>query len=346
MDRTLLLRAFEVQAQAAAHNGSPMYAELLALARRDAAEQGPVARLVADWNGHPILDALPLRVMGAVHERVLAGAAPQLARFYPSVGGRFEPRAAGPAFLAYVDAGRETLRPPLDAPLQTNEVRRSAILLGGFLHVAAATGLPLRLLEIGASAGLNLCWDRFGYALGPTRWGAPDAPLVLHCAWTGRLPPLDVDARVASRAGCAPAPVELRNPARRRRLESFVWGDQPERLARLRGAVACVLRDPPGVERAGAADWLEARLREPTPGTATVLFHSVVWWYLSEAERERVTRLVHGAAARAGRDAPLAWLRLEPPDLAEVELRLTLWPDGRDVALARGHPHGERAHWL
>jgi hypothetical protein len=60
---------------------------------------------------------------------------------------------------------------------QTNEVRRSAVLLPGFLTIAAETGLPLRILELGASAGLNQLWDRRHYRLGEIgEWG-----LILPC---------------------------------------------------------------------------------------------------------------------------------------------------------------------
>ena len=46
-------------------------------------------------------------------------------------------------------------------------------IVGGFLAVAAHTGLPLRTFEVGASAGLNLRWDRFFYEARGATWGPP-----------------------------------------------------------------------------------------------------------------------------------------------------------------------------
>ena len=59
---------------------------------------------------------------------------------------------------------------------QTNEIARSAMLLPGFLTVAHETGLPLELVEIGASAGLNLLFDRFHYRYGDAEWGQNASP--------------------------------------------------------------------------------------------------------------------------------------------------------------------------
>ncbi len=78
-----------------------------------------------------------------------------------------------------------------------------------------------------------------------------------------------------------------------------------------------------------------------------MLFHSVVWWYIPEAERARITRAIEAAGARATRDAPLAWLRMEGSRLEETELRLRLWPDGDDThARERVHWHGASVRWL
>jgi hypothetical protein len=260
------------------------------------------------------------------------------------------------AFEGVVVAHAAELRAALDRHLQTNEVRRSAALLGGFLTVTAAHGLPLRVLEIGSSAGLNLGWDRYRYEVVPLGadaaaaaprhvWGDGASPVTIRTDWEGPLDVFGGAAVVVARAGCDVAPIDVTDPAQVRMLESFVWPDQLERLAQLRAAIALARRDPPPLVRCGAADWLAQQLATPRDGVATVVFHSIMWWYLSEAERDRVTELVIAAGARASRAAPLAWLRLEMMTAIEPDLRLTRWPGGEEVVLARADAHGRYVRW-
>jgi len=94
------------------------------------------------------------------------------------------------------------------------------------------------------------------------------------------------------------------------RLEDL-WPDQAERLERLRGALEVARRVPATVERADAAAWLEERLADPLSGAATVVFHSIVFFYLDAASRARVRGLMAEAGERATPGAPVAWLFLE-----------------------------------
>lgn len=348
MDRALAIEAFRFQARASTDTGSPIYAELLDRAADDIAAGGPVAELVEGFEGHPILLALPLRVMGAIHRIVLDGRAAALAENYPSTGGRFEPERAWRALLDVAQANADEIRASLGSNVQTNEVRRSAALLAGFLRVARETGAPLRLREIGSSAGLNLAWDRYRYELGAHRWGDPQASLVLHSEWSGGKPDLDARVRVASRAGCDVAPLDARDPAARRLLESFVWPEQIDRLALLRAALATVAEAPPRIDAMPAGTWLARELAAPARGEATVVFHSVVWWYIPKDERERITNEMSAAGERATAEAPLAWLRMEGSDPSPLgaELRLRCWPDGEDRLLAKVHWHGRAIEWL
>lgn len=354
------VEAFRLQAQFCGEYGSPLYAELLARAADDIAAGGVIAGVLDGWRGLPMADALPLRLLGAAHAMVLAGSAPDLGRFYPSAGGTVRWPDAWDALRQLVGARAAEIRPALHRQVQTNEVRRSAALLGGFLTVAAATGLPLRLLEIGCSAGLNLGWDRYRYEVAPSepdtppppdatfkpRWGGAEAPLVVRCGWNGSDAALDGSARVASRAGCDLTPVDVGDAEQARRLESFIWPDQVERLMQLRAAIAVARRDPPQLARCAAADWLDAQLAVPVEGVATVVFHSIMWWYLSEDERQRIIGTIAAAGARATGAAPLAWLRLEILGVPNAELHLTQWPGGVERTLARTDGHARTVTWL
>ena len=343
--RVAVLAAFETQIGWCEALGSPFTAALLRAVVADIATGGAATGLTEGWPGDPVADALPLRLAGALQALVLTGAAPDLAAAYPpaALPAPERLRALVGAALAQHPAAVAAV---LTSPPQTNEVGRSAVLLGGFLQVAHETRLPLRLLEIGASAGLNGRWPAFHYRIGDRDWGDPGSPVRLAPEWQGSPPPLDAPLRVAGWRGCDRAPIDLGDPAQRLRLRSYVWPDQPERLARLDGAVALALADGRRVERADAADWVRARLAEPGQGVATVLYHSIVWQYLPAATQDDIAGALRAAGARATAAAPLAWLRFEPlPGDPRPTLRLTLWPGGRDDLLGEAGAHGTRITW-
>ena len=75
------------------------------------------------------------------------------------------------------------------------------------------------------------------------------------------------------------------------------------------------------------------------------MFHSIVWWYLSEEERREIELLLDTAGSRATRESPLAWLRMEMLTRQDAEIRLKLWPTGEDKLIALADPHGRRVRW-
>jgi len=304
-----------------------------------------VAELVSHHRGNPFLDAVCQRVIGAVQGLVLAGKAPVLACHHPFAGGTPRWPEAGEAFVAAVAAHMTELVPRMGRQVQTNEVRRCCGLLGGFLEVARETGLPLRLLEMGSSAGLVMFWDRYRYELGPHRWGDPTASVVLRCDWQGPPPDLSAPVSVASRRGCDLHPIDATDPEELRFIQSFYWADQADRMELL-AAAARALPGPAPIQKVGAGDFVAREVAELPEGVASVLFHSTMWWYVPREEQRRVASAMEAAGARATAARPLAWLRSEPPSMDHVEIRLRTWPGGRDRLLGRAQHHGRWVEWL
>jgi hypothetical protein len=305
-----------------------------------------VAAVLAGHEDDPRDSALALRLMGAVHRLVLERAAPELARHYPSAGGTQGIDGAWEAFAAVVEREAGPLRELVERPVQTNEVGRCAALLGGFLTIARDTGLPLRLLELGTSAGLNLRWDHYRYVGdGGAAWGDPDSPVRLEGHFAGPLPAAHGRVAIGERHGCDSAPLDPATREGRLTLTAYTWPDQTARLARLAGAIEVARRVPAALDLADVANWLPARLAEERAGAATVVFHSIVWQYLDAERRERIRAALSEAGAAAGAGVPLAWLRMEPASGAHTEVTLTTWPGGRERIVATAGAHGHDVIW-
>src|SRR5262249_5414995 len=289
----LIAEYLRVQATLCERLGSDFYAALLPHLANDVAADGPVAAVFVDYPHQVVASAAGLRLLGAVHRLVLLGQLPALARHYPSVGGDGDAHAAWPIFRSVVAERRDELTSWVrERGVQTNEVGRTAALVGGFLSVASSSGLPLRCLEIGASAGLNLRWDAFRYETATASWGDPDSPLALRGWHAGGAMPFSVAARVVARAGCDPNPIDPTTDEGRLLLMCFVWPDQSARLALLEAACALARRVPARVERASGPDWLARRLAAPVPGVATVVYHSIVLQYLDQETRDRLSAVL------------------------------------------------------
>ena len=342
------VEALNAQAGYCRAGGSPLNAALLERAAADCFEGGPVLGLMAPWANQDmrahLAAATVLRLVAALHELALSGEDPKLSAAYATLDAETVWRAAVPAMVTH--GGR--LAAFMTHEPQTNEVRRSIGLLGGFLEVAKATGLPLRCFEIGASAGLNTSWDRYRYQMGEATWGDPDAAVLIDTAWSGGPPPVEAALSVIHRAACDRRPTDLTDPDQRRRLLAYIWADQRERLARIEAAIEVTLAHRVEVETADAVDWTRANVA-PSPGTATVLFHSVFWQYLPVESRTALAALIREIGASATLEAPFAWLRMEPTHPTNpmvMQIRLTQWPGGIDRLLAETHPHGATVNWV
>jgi hypothetical protein len=327
--------------------GSPLYAEILRRMAVDVQAGGPTWALLADHAAAGLDAAYPLRVLGGAHRLALTGGAVDLARHLPSTGGDGDVDGTWDALRALMQAAPPEMLDALTRPPQTNEVGRSASLIGGFLVVATETQRPVRALEIGSSAGLNLRFDRYRYEQDDRGFGPPDARVRFAGLWADGRPPFDAPLEVVSRRGCDVDPIDASTDDGRLTLLSYVWPDQRERFERMAGALDIAAEVPATVDRADAARWLEERLAEPADGTTTVVFHSIMWQYLPAEKAAEVTQVIEDAGGRATGDAPVAWLRLEPFDHMKFpELRLRVWPGGEERKLAIGSFHAGPVEWL
>lgn len=337
---TTTLEALELQAVACRRLGSNQYADLLDELAADHRAGGRTAALLDGRSPQPLHDALPLRLLGALHRAALSGRAPLLAARFASCGGDGG-RVPLADLFATVDALPDEIDHGLRSQVQTNEVGRSNCLL------AVANWLPtlgieeFDLLEIGASAGLNLSFDRYGADTGDGVLGRANSPLVFESSTFARAPRVRTPALCVDRAGCDLNPVDPATDALR--LVSFLWPDQLHRIARLRAAIEITLPLRHRVDRASADAWIAERLASRR-SRATVIFHSIVWPYLPATAKERLRAAIVDAGQSG--TVPLVWARMEPAG-PRADLRADAWIGGvrTNHVLADVGYHGQEFEW-
>lgn len=338
-------RELGLQAAKARSLGSPFVGQVLEAACRQLARAPRLAGRIDRWSGHFSNDAVAMRLNAGLHALARQGTIPELQRLYRERDGDFD-RAVGIA----LEQGEDELLHWLDAPTQTNEVGRSSAFLAALLALNARDPRPIELLEIGASAGLNLNLARYRHILGGGVFGDPASPLTIAPRWTGTPPPR-ARVEITTTRGVDLRPVRVADPAARERMMAFVWADRDDRAARLAGALAIAQAHPPQVDQGEALDWLPRELaRAQLPGTRRVVANSMIAQYLPAPERRGLIAALLRAGSQATRERPLAWIELEwTHDRREVQLNLTDWSgesgEGRRTTLAVCHPYGDCIDW-
>ena len=334
-------RSFRIQADACQALGSPFTARVLRLLAEGLAPGTPVADRVLNWPGDPSgrADALALRLAGGLHALALQGD-PQALRSFYTTPTRYTDIEALAVLLDTLDAAPGLLLDWLNSAPQTNEVRRSAPLIAAGHWLTARFGLPMALSELGASAGLNLNWDRYALDIGET-FGDPSSPLRLTPDWRGPLPPR-TQPRITERRAVDLNPLNVTHDALR--IRSYIWADQPHRMALTQTAID--MAKGLQVDRADAVDWLETRLQTHMPGQLHLIYHTVAWQYFPKTAQARGEALLQTAGKRATPTAPLAHLGMES-DGAEpgAALTLRLWPGDLTIPLGRVDFHGRWVDW-
>jgi hypothetical protein len=274
---------------------SPLYERIAEVVARDQ----PVLDLV---RASPPEAHLPPALLGAVHYLLLDGLDHPLADVY---AGR---SAADPAplFLEVCHTHRDEVSELLAfRRVQTNDCGRSALIGPGLTWIADRIDGPFALIDVGASAGLNLLCDRYRLDYGDHGTTGPaDSPVLVTCDVVAGDPPIaDRLPAPVSRVGIDRSPVDLGDPADARWLLACVWPDTG-RLDRTGASIRLAQADLPTVLEGDAADRLPSVLDHLEDGTAAVVVTSWAFAYFSMDQRRLFTELL----ADASRQRPVAWL--------------------------------------
>jgi len=311
-------KTYRAFARTEAHGRSPAYEALAEAVAVDEVVAPFVASLPRDKRQPNLLFAAA---------RYLLGSPADLGRLRDLV------RESG-AELAKVMAERRT---------QTNEPARCAV----FLPALAQLEGPLALIELGASAGLIMLFDRYSYDYGGYRLaGSDEAAPTLRCEPRGPVPLPERVPDIAWRAGLDLSPLDVTSEDDVRWLSCLVWPGEGDRAERLAAAIASARRDPPAVHQGDLLTDLPALAARAPAGVTLVVYHSSVLYQVRPESRE--------AVAAAIRDLGAIWLSCESPGVVAGTADLPLAaPDGHLHVLARdgrplgtGDSHGTWVRWL
>jgi hypothetical protein len=297
----------------------------------------------------------PNLLLAAVHDLLLRGFDHALGAFYPSVAHLTAVPLGDPmpAFRSFCQDHRAALIDLVSTRLvQTNEPQRCTVLLPAFTMVRhLAGGMPLALIEVGASAGLNLLFDRYGYDYGAGQSaGDPGSPIRFTCILRGEVrPPIPSNMPiVAARVGLDLHPIHATDPEAMRWLRALIWPEHPARAALLQQVLALAQREPPPLIAGDALTILPHAIADTPEDTAVCVFHTATLAHFPPEARERFRALIPELA----RQRDLFWLSSEGSgNSGRRGLYLTIltaFQHGRSTAyqLAYSHPHGAWLEWL
>ena len=347
-NETYIRKTFVEQAGFCKDLGSGFMHDLMIGLAEDLDRSTRTGRRVLDWVGNPapMADALALRLAGGLHALARSERGSAIAPYYQT------PERSGeqdflPAILDAIREHDDRLYKCLDNAPQTNEVARASIIYAGLLELASQFDLPMALYELGCSGGLNLQCAQFGYLWNGEQYGDPDSPLQHSPKWAGSLPQSRT-VEIVSRQGCDLNPLDVQNPDDAAMLIAYLWPDQQKRIERVEAAIEIAKRNPPSLEQADAAEWIERQFVDGSGrGLVRVLYDTIAWNYFPQDVKQRITAHMDRIGATATADNPLAWLTFEFEGDEGAKLTLQTWPgNGEREVLAKADSHVYGVEWV
>ena len=331
-------KACQFQAKACQDLGSPFMHQLMMILGNQLTPDTPLTKRLFEWPGDlgPAGASLPLRLAGSLHSLSRQGKG-ELNKVYP-------PNIVTDENLWKVvsnilQSESIYINKFIDNPPQTNEVRRGAVLLAAGHWLAEKFKLPIQLFELGASAGLNLMWDRFELIVKNQSFGQSGSLVSLSPEWEGPLPE-QTRPSIIGRSGVDLLPLDP--VCDRDRLLSYLWPDQPQRIALTDAAIDIAEAK---VDKADAIDWLSQRLAAKE-GVMQLVYSTVAWQYLSHTEQQKGSVIIETAGRIATRTSPIAWFTMETDGKGPgAELSLRLWPGNYTIHMGRADFHGRWVDW-
>ncbi|MCW7944361.1 hypothetical protein AAW14_20415 [Streptomyces hygroscopicus] len=289
----------------------PVSGSMLARLTDDIVARGPISRLIAHHPeaGEPLFC---LRALAGVRLLVLTGRAPDLAahleRLTPNLGNAEYIERTWTLFRQALLSHPAEILAAMDRPVQQHQPTRAGVLLRGLGMLGAPR---IRLLELGACAGLNLLLDRYRWFGPGWEWGDANSPVRL--ATDG---PVPGDFGIVDRAGCDLAPRDAADPVDAMILRSFIPPERDIEQMELDDAMALAARTGLRIDKADVIEWLVTKLSATydEPGVLTVVWHSLFWWYLPPEKQVAIDRIL----AMASRRIQLARVAFEPTSWSEA----------------------------
>ena len=333
---------FDKFADVEAHGSSPLY-ESLSHGIAEDEELLTLAEEVPDDQPAPNL------LFAAVQYLLFERPEEVLVDYFPSIttSPKSAREGAYEAFREFCLSHRDDIISLLQSRrVQTNVIRRSSILLPVFEHLSRRCDrVPLSVVEIGPSAGLNLLFDKYGYQYGRYgQYGDSKSPVQLSCEIRGdEEPPLPEELPpVGKRLGIDLNTLDVRNEDDVRWLRALIWPEHEERRSLIEGAVSVVRESPPELIEGNALTDLKRVCSGVPEKEQLFIFNTHVLYQLTVEQQEEFAELVD----EIGQSRDLFWANCEWHG-DEPEVRLVEYKDGvkSTETVALYDSHGQWIEW-
>ncbi len=234
---------------------------------------------------------MPNLLFAAVHYLLLQNSTHQLAQYYPSIYKNGSPKAVPFSVFQNFCEQHETEIKHLLATksVQTNAPNRCAYLMPIFVHIAKQhPDKELVLLDIGASAGLNLQWNSYHYEYSNgQKFGDAASGVKIKTKIRNNSADFNCQSfpKKVTSIGIDKNPVNLYQEETSLWLKALIWPDETERFKRLSAAIELTKKQDPEIIKAATIDEYDYVVNMVPKNAILCIYHTHALYQFTSEEK-------------------------------------------------------------